>query len=116
MGFYYQHLKHWFDYFSVENFHITTYEKMNIDKKKYLRDIFRFLSVDDSFSPQAQDKRYQLSADYTRKENGAFCLNTKHGEIEAVSVMELDMLRQLYAEDVKELRNAFALDTTLWEF
>lgn len=123
MGFYYKHLENWLDYFSLKNFHISTFENMKKDKEAYLKSIFNFLGVDDSFSPKDKDKQYQINADYTRLEDGAFYLNIKNlaisktekSPVKAIDLNELEKLRDLYEEDIQKLKNAFALDLTAWE-
>lgn len=123
MGFYYKNLKNWLDYFSLKNFHIATFESMKKDKDAYLKSIFNFLGVDDSFSPKDKDKQYQVNADYTQLDDGAFYLNiedpaTCNAEkfpVKAIRLNELEKLRKLYEEDIKKLKNAVALDFTAWE-
>lgn len=50
-GFYYEQLKRYFDLFDENQIKVYLYEDLNEDPSGTLRDIFRFLEVDESFIP-----------------------------------------------------------------
>ncbi len=51
-GFYYAHLRSYFDCFPREQIRIYLYEEWAFNLQAVLRDIFRFLEVDDTFQPR----------------------------------------------------------------
>lgn len=52
-GFYYESLKTYFDLFGKDNIRIYIYDDFKKDGKSVIKDIFRFLDVDDSFEPDS---------------------------------------------------------------
>ena len=68
-GFYYKHLKRYFDLFPRENILVLIYEDIEKDPVHFIQNIYRFLGVDDSFSPQQAQKRVGPTA--KRKEEKA---------------------------------------------
>ena len=59
-GLYYDQLKRYFDLFERDQLKIYLYEDLNSDPSGLSRDIFRFLGVNESFTPQAA-ARYNAS-------------------------------------------------------
>jgi hypothetical protein len=51
LGFYYSQLKRYFDLFEPQQIRIYLYEDLDSRTTEVLQDIFRFLEVDDSFTP-----------------------------------------------------------------
>lgn len=51
MGFYYTQLKRYFDMFNREQIRVYLYEDFSTNPSSILQDIFRFLGVDDTFTP-----------------------------------------------------------------
>ena len=68
VGFYYVQLKRYFETFEREQIKVYLYEDLNNDPIKLLKDIFRFLSVDDAFVPEVS-RKYNVSGIPT---NGGF--------------------------------------------
>ncbi len=60
-GFYYQQVKRYFDIFNREQIRIYRYEDFKSEPAKILQDIFAFLEVDQSFTPDMSEK-YNVSA------------------------------------------------------
>ncbi len=60
LGFYYAQLKRYLDIFGQDQVKVYLYEDLNTSSATMLRDIFRFLSVDDSFVPD-MDLRHNVS-------------------------------------------------------
>ena len=55
-GFYYAHLKRYLDTFDPSQFKILLYEDFKTEPFRVLRSIFRFLGVDDTFSPDLSNR------------------------------------------------------------
>ncbi len=51
-GFYYSHLRRYFDLFPREHIRIYLYEDWNASPHAVLQDLFRFLDVDENFAPE----------------------------------------------------------------
>lgn len=51
-GFYYQHLKRFYENFPVENLKVILYDEMKSGKEEMFRELFRFLGVDEDFIPE----------------------------------------------------------------
>jgi hypothetical protein len=56
VGFYYIHLKRYFDIFDPSQIEVYLYEDFKTDPVGVLRDIFRFLGVDENFTPDLSIK------------------------------------------------------------
>jgi hypothetical protein len=59
-GYYYQPLKRYYERFHQDRIKIFLYEDMQNDPVKFLKDIFRFLEVDETFMPD-MSMRYNIS-------------------------------------------------------
>ncbi|MDF9436052.1 sulfotransferase family protein [Chromohalobacter israelensis] len=116
IGFYYRNLRRWFEIFGRDSFHVATFEELNENKERYLRSVFEFLGVDSDFVPVAQDKKYQINADYYLSETGAYMLKGGSEDLEAVSLSEVESLKVLYSEDANLLRDVYEVDTSLWGY
>jgi len=60
-GFYYKHLKPYFDNFHKHNILVLIYEDIKKDKLKFVQKIYRFLGVDGSFVPPSLDLKINLT-------------------------------------------------------
>jgi hypothetical protein len=60
-GLYYEHVKRYTERFPAENLRIYLYEEYKQAPAETLTDIFRFLTVDPQFSPDATEKHLQTS-------------------------------------------------------
>lgn len=59
MGFYRRYIAEWLKYYPIERFHFVFYESgIKRNKLETLRDVFRFLEVDESFEPENIDTKY----------------------------------------------------------
>jgi hypothetical protein len=63
-GFYYKHLKNYFDIFPRENILVLIYKNIKKDPVKFIQNIYRFLGIDDSYVPENINKRSNKSIDY----------------------------------------------------
>jgi len=59
-GFYYEQLKRYFDKFDQEQIRVYLYEDLNSNPIKILKDIFKFLEIDETFTPDVS-LRYNVS-------------------------------------------------------
>ena len=55
-GFYYQHLKRYLDHFPREQMHIILFDDLNRDPAGVTKATFRFLGIDDGFTPDTSIK------------------------------------------------------------
>ena len=60
VGFYYVQLKRYFETFEREQIKVYLYEDLNDDPIKVMKDIYRFLGVEDAFVPEVS-RRYNVS-------------------------------------------------------
>ncbi len=56
-GFYYQSLKRYLQFFPIEQMHISLMEDLIEDAQGLMRDLYRFLEVDETFIPDLSRKR-----------------------------------------------------------
>lgn len=56
MGFYHEQLRRYFDIFDREQIHVYLYEDFSADPLNVLRDVFRFLGVDEGYAPNVSTK------------------------------------------------------------
>lgn len=56
-GFYYQSLMRYMQFFKFEQFHISLMEDLVQDAQGLMKDLYRFLEVDDAFAPDLSRKR-----------------------------------------------------------
>jgi tetratricopeptide (TPR) repeat protein len=57
LGFYYKHLKRFYDNFNPEQIYTNTYEEFFSDLEKGLDELYEFLEVDRSYKPKALNHR-----------------------------------------------------------
>ncbi|MBK8443071.1 MAG: sulfotransferase domain-containing protein [Sphingobacteriales bacterium] len=62
LGLYYKMLKRYYDIFDHDKIRIYLYEDLSKDPKSLLKDMFRFLEVDDSFMPNVEMKYNTFAA------------------------------------------------------
>jgi hypothetical protein len=58
-GFYYKHLSNFLKYFTLDQIHITFFDDLTKKPVNSLRKIYRFLNVDDSYTPMNLNQRPQ---------------------------------------------------------
>jgi hypothetical protein len=71
MGFYYVQLKRYFDIFARAQIKVFLYEELKTDAKGFMKQIFRFLGIDDAFLPDVSI-RYNVSGSPKNKFVQAF--------------------------------------------
>lgn len=76
-GFYYRHLKPYFDTFQREQIRVYLMDDLKADAATRLKDIYRFLDVDDTFQPDFA-RRYNVSANSARSQTLHNVLNKPH--------------------------------------
>jgi hypothetical protein len=54
-NFYYDHLVRYLDYFSRENVLVMLFDDFKKDRRSFIKDLYAFLDVDDSFVPKSLD-------------------------------------------------------------
>ncbi|MEC4803328.1 MAG: sulfotransferase [Jaaginema sp. PMC 1079.18] len=59
-GFYYQHLQHFYQAFEREQIQVYLYDNLVKDSVKFMQNLYHFLEVDDTFSPDVS-RRSQLA-------------------------------------------------------
>jgi Sulfotransferase family len=96
MGLYYQQVKRYLETFPEGRVRIYWYEEYQSEPARMLADIFRFLEVDPSFSPD-MSKRY-LEA----------------GTPEAIDPADRALLIEFYKDDVLKLANLLERDLSSW--
>ncbi|HEV8190480.1 MAG TPA: sulfotransferase [Ktedonobacterales bacterium] len=57
MGFYSSQLKRYYDTFDPAQIHVVVYDDFNARPSEVLRDLYRFLDVDDQFEPDTSERR-----------------------------------------------------------
>ncbi|MEE9492317.1 MAG: sulfotransferase [Gammaproteobacteria bacterium] len=86
-GLYGQQLQRYFSLFSKQQFHIVKFEEFIVDPANHLKEIFRFLDVDQGFSPQlAVDRNEGDAATY-----------------EPLSIQTKELLLEAYSSDLHHL-------------
>jgi hypothetical protein len=63
-GFYYKHLKVYFDLFSKENILVMIYEDIEKDPRAFISEIYQFIGADFSFIPASLEKRINPKKKY----------------------------------------------------
>jgi hypothetical protein len=65
MGYYDQHLEHWFSEFDSERFLILIFEEdIKANPMNAMKKVFRFLDVDEEFVPPGADKRVHSTSNH----------------------------------------------------
>lgn len=76
-GRYYKHLRRYYDLFAAEQIRVYLLEDLKRDPIELLHDLYRFLNVDDTFTPDFS-QRYNVSAQNTRSESVHTFLDKPH--------------------------------------
>lgn len=97
-GFYYQHLNRFFKYFDPENILILIYEDALNNPAKFIKNIYKFLGVNENFVPTMLHKRANVSP-----EEGKMDKTTR------------EMLREMYKDDIEKLEKLIRRDLSLWK-
>ncbi|WP_209125684.1 sulfotransferase [Alkalihalobacillus sp. BA299] len=124
MGFYYEHLLKWYEYFKPENFLIIIFETDFInDKKQLLENTFNFLKVDNQFIPKNYNKEIHKGM-HRLKVNNNYYLSSKNKEVDLSDNNKLlfinedtrTQLYEIYRKDIKKLSQLINKDLeSLWK-
>lgn len=109
MGFYASHLARWNMFFPVEQFYITTYDKLFSDPD-VCTEILRFLGVDENFRSDQTKRFYNRGIGFTRHDDNVI---DSHGH-KIAQKATIDKLRAAYADDVAALREKWKIDLSPW--
>jgi hypothetical protein len=82
VGFYYEQVRHYIDSFGRENVKICLYNDFVADSTAVMKDIYRFLDVDENFTPNT-DKKYNVGPT-VRSESFEIFLTTREHPIKRV--------------------------------
>lgn len=137
-GFYYEHLRRFFDLFPPEQLRVYITERMNADTAGVMADTYRFLGVDDGFQP---DLRRRHNVGYTPKSgalNGVYHHEglrkalvpivprpvkdlvkrvSARNQVTGVPEIPEELRRQmveLYREDIERLQALLDEDLSIW--
>lgn len=99
LGFYYTQLKRYFDLFDRQQIRVYLYEDFKRDNQSVLQDIFRFLGVDETFTPDVS-ARYWTSGIPKSKILHSFLL----GQGRLKSVLRLVLPQTLRSSIFKQLK------------
>lgn len=125
MGFYYEHLKCWFDVFDRACIKVMIFEEMMRDKAAACRELFSFLGVDPAFrAPRSEqvvhkglDKVGIDGAVYIPKP-GVQLKRSEQPRLEQLDLVatqrDLDFLAGLYFDDICRLENLLQRDLSVW--
>lgn len=100
MGFYYEQLRRYYDLFHREQIRVYTYEAFQAHPLDVLRDLFRFLDVDDSVMPDCSVRHNATSLPPERRPLLASAVRA-----------ELD---RAYRDDILMLQSLTGLDLSHW--
>jgi hypothetical protein len=94
IGLYHRQLQRYFELFSPDQIRVYLYEDFSLDPAGVLRDVFRFLEVEDSFTPEA-NIRYNASGDPQNRTVHAVLQRLRRIEPVAARVCSEEQLRLL---------------------
>ena len=115
IGFYADHLRHWFRIFPQENFFITTYEEAFKDTNAYAKKLFEFLGVDPNVRLVSADNVVNRRANYRARSDGVFIVSRGGIEESCVSSSELNRLCRVFRIPNRRLKALCPeLDLTSW--
>lgn len=137
VGFYYQQLKPYYEAFGAENIFVCLYEDLKRDPKRLLEDLFGFLGVDQSFTPDIK-KRHNVSSSHPRNDRIHNLMRTPHPlktalrsvlpertyQRAAETVLRLNQTRlsprlrreltHIYRDDILKLQELIGRDLSHW--
>lgn len=97
-GFYYQHLSKFLKHFNQRNVLILIYEDALSNPAEFIKSIYQFLKIDESFIPPSLYKKIN-----TTPKKGKMDKKTREN------------LRQLYKDDIKKLEKLLGRDLSFWK-
>ncbi|KKS21114.1 MAG: Sulfotransferase [candidate division WWE3 bacterium GW2011_GWC1_41_7] len=104
-GFYYKHLKKFYDNFPADNIHVVIYDDTIKNPTSVTRDLYNFLGVDPSFIPPSIDKR--INSAYETKSK--LLKDIIHKCMVAIDRLELENIRMR----ILESRTLFNIYSTI---
>jgi len=127
MGFYYEHLSKWLEYFNRDNFLIITYEWLFQDQSR-IASVFNFLNVNSQFIPNQLETKYNVSLSYKeikgeiyintnsfQKHNNQNCQNNRYDRwLRIIDSSSIETLKEIYKEDVAKLNSHLGINTEGW--
>lgn len=127
MGFYYEHLKKWLEYYDLDSFCILIYENdISKKRKEALEKIYRFLEVESSFVPDQVDKVFYKGLDRLRIDDNYYIPDpdfnkadlredSLDGWVQVISAEDVEKLGEIYKEDVMKLSEFLNKDLSVWQ-
>jgi len=97
-SFYYQHLSKFLKYFNQRNVLILIYEDVLSNPAEFIKSIYQFLKIDESFIPSSLYKKIN-----TTPKKGKMDKKTR------------EHLRQLYKDDIKKLEKLLGRNLSFWK-
>lgn len=98
-GLYHQNLSRFFKYFDLKNILILIYEDALKNPKKFIKNVYRFLEIDEDFTPPSLHKRINVSS--------------KKGRVEMDKITR-ENLRETYKDDIKKLEKLLGRNLSFW--
>ncbi|MDE5412681.1 sulfotransferase domain-containing protein [Alkalihalobacterium chitinilyticum] len=121
MGFYYEHLVKWFEFFNPENFLIIIYETdIKENSKETLKRTFNFLNVTNTFMPINHMTEIHKGMSRVKIDNNYYVSidsksGIKHQQL-VVNKQTRKKLKEIYSEDILKLSNLLNKElVTLWQ-
>jgi hypothetical protein len=141
-GKYYLQIKQYLKYFHKDSILLLTIEDLKNSPNETVKNIYKFLNVDDSFSKKQKLFRHNVNKKITRKNIfGRFILKIYHNNVEQVafpysfkkiflilaeigakeiaiptlSKTSISTLKEYYCNDIKELKALTKLNFNEWE-
>ena len=111
MGFYGRHLRNWLQRYPRENFFILFMED-DIARfpRRTIREVYRFLEIDESFVPSGIDTRIYAGCARRRTSQGIHAAVNGLAEQLVIGRDTLERLADIYREDVGELEDLIGRD------
>lgn len=129
MGFYHQQLTNWMEVFPRDRFRILIYEEDVVQRKREtLRSLFRFLGVDENFTPEGMERAINarpsllfIRAQYHAPRLARLAFRAipalQRIRLPALDVSEEERLelRRLYEEDIGRLEGLLGRSLDIWK-
>lgn len=132
-GLYARKLSKYYELFPHENILVTFYDDLKSDPAQYLKEVFRFLGVDESFHSPLLDKQINASASEVGKTRmlyylhkffnkiGIFGLAKTVDKVNRKEIPKINpetrrmLLDEYYIEDIKKLETMVGRDLSAWK-
>ena len=97
LGFYYEQVNHFIDSFGRENVMIRLYDDFISDSMAVMKDIYRFLDVDEGFTPNT-DVKYNVGPTVRSESFEEFLVKYEHPVKRALRPILLNTIGKRYTE------------------